>query len=181
MILGIYYLSLSKNGAKGENKLLSNVDEVMIAVEMGAIDINAKVRTVIDGQIVHTTAGRLIVHEILPSFVPQNLWNKILKKKEIGILVDYIYKYGGYEVTPKFLDNLKDLGFKYATQAGISISIDDINVPESKEGHVSKSKKAVIEVQKQFEQGLLTEQERYNKIIDIWTSINNLLGKEMMD
>ena len=181
MILGIYYLSLSKNGAKGENKLLSNVEEVMIAVEMGAIDINAKVRTVIDGQIVHTTAGRLIVHEILPSFVPQNLWNKILKKKEIGILVDYIYKYGGYEVTPKFLDNLKDLGFKYATQAGISISIDDINVPESKEGHVSKSKKAVIEVQKQFEQGLLTEQERYNKIIDIWTSINNLLGKEMMD
>jgi DNA-directed RNA polymerase subunit beta' len=181
MILGIYYLSLPKNGAKGENKLLSNVDEVMIAVEIGAIDINAKVRTVIDGQIVHTTAGRLIVHEILPSFVPQNLWNKILKKKEIGILVDYIYKYGGYEVTPKFLDNLKDLGFKYATQAGISISIDDINVPESKEGHVSKSKKAVIEVQKQFEQGLLTEQERYNKIIDIWTSINNLLGKEMMD
>jgi DNA-directed RNA polymerase subunit beta' len=181
MILGIYYLSLAKDGAKGENKLLANVSEVMIAVEMGAIDINAKIRTVIDGQIVHTTAGRLIVHDILPEFVPQNLWNKILKKKEIGTLVDYIYKHGGYEVTPKFLDNLKDLGFKYATQAGISISIDDINVPESKAGHVASSKKAVIDVQKQFEQGLLTEQERYNKIIDIWTSVNNTLGKEMMN
>jgi DNA-directed RNA polymerase subunit beta' len=181
MILGLYYLSLQKEGAKGENKLLSNVEEVMIALETGSIDINAKIRTSLDGSIIHTTAGRLIFHDILPDFVPQNLWNKILKKKEIGTLVDYIYKHAGYEVTPKFLDNLKNLGFKYATQAGISISIDDINVPESKEGHVAKSKKAVIDVQKQFEQGLLTEQERYNKIIDIWTSVNNTLGVEMMD
>ncbi len=181
MILGIYYLSLEKDGAKGEHKLLTNVDEVLMAVEMGKIDINAKIRTAIDGRIIHTTAGRLIIHNILPDFVPEKLWNKILKKKEIGTLVDYIYKHGGYEVTPRFLDNLKDLGFKYATQAGISISIDDINVPGTKEGHISKSKKAVIEVQKQFDQGLLTEQERYNKIIDIWTEVNNTLGSEMMD
>jgi len=180
MILGIYYLSLAKDGALGEHKLLTCVDEVLIAVEMGKIDINAKIRTAIDGRIIHTTAGRLIIHNILPDFVPENLWNKILKKKDIGTLVDYIYKHGGYEVTPRFLDNLKDLGFKYATHSGISISIDDINVPDTKEDHISKSKKAVIEVQKQFGQGLLTEQERYNKIIDIWTSVNNTLGSEMM-
>ena len=180
MILGIYYLSLVKDGVKGEHKLFTDVNEVKIALDMGQIDLHAKIRTRIGDRIIQTTVGRLIIHEILPSFVPANLWNKILKKKDIGILVDYIYKEAGYEVTPRFLDDLKNLGFKYATVAGISISIDDIRVPENKIMHISKSKKDVIEVQKQFSQGLLTEQERYNKIIDIWTEVNNKLGTEMM-
>jgi DNA-directed RNA polymerase subunit beta' len=181
MILGIYYLSLEKDGVKGAHKLFTDVNEVKIALDMNQVDLHAKIRTKLDDKIIHTTVGRLIIHEILPEFVPANLWNKILKKKDIGILVDYIYKHGGYEVTPRFLDNLKNLGFKYATIAGISISIDDIRVPETKVGHITKSKKEVIEVQKQFSQGLLTEQERYNKIIDIWTEVNNRLGSEMMD
>jgi len=181
MILGIYYVSLEKNGVQGENKLYANLNEVSMALELGKVDIHAKIRTVIDGQLITTTAGRLIIHDILPDFVPLSYWNKILKKKDIGILVDYIYKHGGYKVTPKFLDNLKNLGFKYATTAGVSISIDDIRIPDSKTGLVGVSKKEVIEVQKQFNQGLLTEQERYNKIIDIWTVLNNKLGSEMMD
>ncbi|RXI27866.1 DNA-directed RNA polymerase subunit beta' [Aliarcobacter trophiarum] len=181
MILGIYYLSLVKDGVKGEHKLFTDVNEVKIALDMGKIDLHAKIRTKLEGRVISTTVGRLIMHEILPSFVPMNLWNKVLKKKDIGALVDYIYKEAGYEVTPRFLDNLKNLGFKYATAAGMSISIDDIIVPESKVGHIAKSKKDVIEVQKQFSQGLLTEQERYNKTIDIWTETNNKLGLEMMD
>ncbi|RLA83844.1 MAG: DNA-directed RNA polymerase subunit beta', partial [Epsilonproteobacteria bacterium] len=181
MILGIYYLSLEKDGVAGEHKIFSNLNEVRIALELKKVDIHAKIRTVIDNQLITTTAGRLIIHDILPDFVPLSYWNKILKKKDIGALVDYIYKHGGYKVTPKFLDNLKNLGFKYATTAGISISIDDIRIPDSKEGLVAKGKKDVIEVQKQFNQGLLTEQERYNKIIDIWTVLNNKLGVEMMD
>ncbi len=181
MILGIYYLSLVKEGVKGEHKLFTDVNEVKIALEMDQIDLHAKIRTKIDDKIVQTTVGRLIIHEILPPFVPMSLWNKILKKKDIGALVDYIYKEAGYEVTPRFLDNLKNLGFKYATKAGISISIDDIRVPESKVEHITKSKKDVIEVQKQFFQGLLTEQERYNKTIDIWTETNNKLGSQMME
>ena len=100
-----------------------------------------KIRTKLEGRVISTTVGRLIIHEILPSFVPMNLWNKVLKKKDIGALVDYIYKEAGYEVTPRFLDNLKNLGFKYATYAGMSISIDDIIIPESKVGHITKSKK----------------------------------------
>jgi DNA-directed RNA polymerase subunit beta' len=181
MILGIYYLSLQKEGVVGEHKIFANLNEVMMALELKKVDIHAKVRTVIDGQLVTTTAGRLIIHSILPDFVPLDLWNKILKKKDIGTLVDYIYKHGGYEVTPKFLDNLKNLGFKYATSAGVSISVDDIRIPDTKAERVAASKKEVIEVQKQFNQGLLTEQERYNKIIDIWTALNNKLGSEMMD
>jgi DNA-directed RNA polymerase subunit beta' len=180
MILGIYYLSLEKDGALGEHKLIKDVKEAQMAIEMGKLDINAKIRTAIDGRIIHTTPGRLIIHNILPDFVPESLWNKILKKREIGTLVDYIYKHGGYEVTPRFLDNLKNLGFKHATHAGISISIDDINVPDSKVDHIASAKKTVIDVQKQYEQGLLTDSERYNKIIDIWTEVNNTLGSEMM-
>ncbi|AXH15831.1 DNA-directed RNA polymerase subunit beta' [Malaciobacter mytili LMG 24559] len=181
MILGIYYLSLEKDGVKGEHKLITDVNEAKAALEMGKVDLHAKIRTKVDNKVIHTTIGRLIIKEILPSFVPDTLWNKRLKKKDIGTLVDYIYKHGGYSVTPRFLDNLKNLGFRYATEAGISVSIDDIRVPEAKTEHVAKSKKEVIEVQKQFSQGLLTEQERYNKIIDIWTEINNTLGSEMME
>jgi DNA-directed RNA polymerase subunit beta' len=181
MILGIYYLSLEKEGVKGAHKLFTDVNEVKIALEMDQIDLHAKIRTKLDNRVVSTTVGRLLIHEILPSFVPMNLWNKVLKKKDIGALVDYIYKEAGYEVTPRFLDNLKNLGFQYATKAGISISIDDIIVPDSKTNHITKSKKDVIDVQKQFMQGLLTEQERYNKTIDIWTEANNKLGSEMMD
>ncbi|VAY87095.1 DNA-directed RNA polymerase beta' subunit [hydrothermal vent metagenome] len=181
MILGIYYLSLEKNGVLGENKLFANLDEINIALEFNKIDIHAKIRTIIDNKIIDTTVGKMIIYDILPDFVPVELWNKILKKKDIGVLVDYIYKHGGYLVTPRFLDDLKNLGFKYATYAGISISIDDIRIPDSKEELVRKGKKDVIDVQKQFNQGLLTEQERYNKIIDIWTVLNNKLGTEMMD
>jgi DNA-directed RNA polymerase subunit beta' len=132
MILGIYYLSLEKDGVKGEHKLFTDVNEARVALEMGEVDLHAKIRSKIDEKVIHTTVGRLIFHEILPDFVPASLWNKILKKKDIGTLVDYIYKHGGYEVTPRFLDNLKNLGFKYATDAGISISVDDIRVPDSK-------------------------------------------------
>jgi len=181
MILGIYYLSLEKDGVIGEHKIFSSLNEILMALELKKVDLHAKIRTMIDGQVVTTTPGRMIIYNILPDFVPLSYWNKILKKKDIGALVDYIYKHGGYKVTPKFLDNLKDLGFKYATNAGVSISVDDIRIPDSKSGHVSASKKEVIEVQKQFNQGLLTEQERYNKIIDIWTVLNNKLGSEMMD
>ena len=181
MILGLYYLTLEKDGVVGQHKLFTDLNEALMALEVGKVDLHAKVRTMIDGHLLTTTVGRMIIKNILPDFVPVSFWNKILKKKDIGALVDYIYKHGGYAVTPRFLDNLKDIGFKYATNAGISISIDDIRIPDSKAGLVTKAKKEVIEVQKQFNQGLLTEQERYNKIIDIWTLLNNKLGVEMMD
>jgi DNA-directed RNA polymerase subunit beta' len=180
MVLGLYYMSLERVGVRGENKLLSSIDEVMIAIDKGVLDIQAKIKTSIDGRLVYTTTGRMILKSILPDFVPQELWNRVMKKKDIGALIDYIYKEAGTYSTAEILDNLKDLGFKYSTEAGISISIDDINVPESKEGYVAASKKKVIEIQQQYSAGLLTEQERYNKIIDIWTDTNNTLANEMM-
>jgi DNA-directed RNA polymerase subunit beta' len=180
MILGLYYMSLERIGVKGENKLFGSIAEVMIAIEAKLLNVHAKIKTIVNNKIIFTTAGRLIVRSILPDFVPEQLWNKVLKKKHIGELVDFVFKEGGYKVTAEFLDNLKDLGFKYSTKAGISISIDDIKTPESKAGYIKEAKKKVIEIQKQFQAGLLTEQERYNKIIDTWTDTNNTLASEMM-
>ncbi|MDY0124020.1 DNA-directed RNA polymerase subunit beta' [Sulfurimonas sp.] len=181
MVLGIYYITLEKNGVKGSNKLFANVDEVRIAIEHDALDIHAKVRTRDEGRIIHTTAGRMLLKAILPDFVPSELWNRVMKKKAINELVDYVQKHGGIGVTAGFLDRLKNLGFKHATESGVSISIDDIKIPETKEAKITESKNRVFEIQKQYEAGLLTEQERYNKIIDVWTDTNNTLATQMMD
>jgi len=181
MVLGIYYITLEKNSVKGSNKLFANVDEVRIAIEHDALDIHAKVRTRDDGRIIHTTAGRMLLKAILPDFVPSELWNRVMKKKAINELVDYVQKHGGIGVTAGFLDRLKNLGFKHATESGVSISIDDIKIPSTKEAKIAESKNRVFEIQKQYEAGLLTEQERYNKIIDVWTDTNNTLATQMMD
>ncbi|RAX57769.1 DNA-directed RNA polymerase subunit beta/beta' [Helicobacter monodelphidis] len=180
MVLGLYYLSLEKKDSKGANKLFNNIEEIMIALEFNAVDINSRARTVIDNHMIETTVGRMIVHSILPDFVPTYLWNRVLKKKDIANLIDYVYKEGGIGITATFLDNLKDLGFRYATKAGISISADDILVPESKKGTIEIAKTEVKKIQSDFLQGLTTDQERYNRIIDTWTAASNKLGSEMM-
>ncbi|WP_169974392.1 MULTISPECIES: DNA-directed RNA polymerase subunit beta' [unclassified Campylobacter] len=180
MVLGIYYLSLEKSDTKGANKIFASVDEVMIAEEAHCLEVHSKIKTMIDGKTLFTTAGRLIIRSILPDFVPENMWNRVLKKKDIANLVDYVYKVGGLEITAGFLDKLKNLGFRYATKAGISISIADIIVPEGKQKHIDSAKKKVREIQNQYGAGLLTDSERYNKIVDIWTDTNNVVAGEMM-
>jgi len=180
MILGLYYLSLEKDEVKGQHKLFANIDEVFIALEQGTLDLNARIRTLLNGQIITTTVGRLILKSIIPDFVPEALWNKVLKKKDIANLVDYVYKVKGVSITAEFLDNLKNIGFKYATKTGVSISIDDIKVPDEKEILVKEAKERVYKVQKQYASGLLTEQERYNQIIDIWTETNNKIAEALM-
>jgi DNA-directed RNA polymerase subunit beta' len=180
MVLGVYYITLEKSGAKGSNKLFLNADEVRIALESRALDLHAKIRTRVDGRMIHTTAGRLLLKDIVPDFVPAELWNRVMKKKAINELVDYVQKYGGIGVTASFLDALKNLGFKFATEAGISISIDDIIIPEAKKDKIKESKQKVREIQKQYDAGLLTEQERYNKIIDVWTDTNSIVASQMM-
>jgi len=181
MILGLYYMSREKSHVKGAHKLLGSIDEVKIAFDSGAVDIHAPIRVQIDGKIVTTTVGRTFIKNIVPSYIPEDLWNRILKKKDIGTLVDNVFKIGGYADTATFLDNLKNLGFKYSTAAGISISIADMLVPESKHALVDEAKVKVKDIQGQFSQGLLTEQERYNKIIDVWNDANYKVASDMME
>jgi DNA-directed RNA polymerase beta' subunit len=183
MVLGIYYISLEKHGLPGENKIFANVGEMEIAMEHGALDIRSRIRTRIDGKIVHTTPGRMMIQAILPTEIqiPSTYWNKTMKKKGIGALVDAVFKEGGVSVTASFLDKLKDLGFKYATKAGISISADDIVDTEEKEEYIAEAKEAIREVQNQFFKGLLSNQERYQKTIDIWESTDKKLTRKMME
>lgn len=179
MVLGLYYLSLEKDKVKGSNKIFASIDEVMIALEDNSLDIHAKIKTLIDGKTTFTTAGRLILKSVLPDFVPEELWNCVLKKKNVGILIDFVYKKGGIGITASFLDNLKNLGFEYATKAGISISVTDIIVPSDKADYIEKAKEKAREIQAQYGAGLLTESERYNKIIETWTQTGDALTKVM--
>ncbi|WP_304370878.1 DNA-directed RNA polymerase subunit beta', partial [uncultured Helicobacter sp.] len=181
MVLGLYYLSLEKKGVKGEHKVFASIDEIFMAIEMGELDINARIKTVHKRRVIDTTAGRMILSSILPDFVPLSLWNQTMKKKDIGILIDYVYKEGGLGITATFLDNLKNLGFRYATKAGISISAADIIIPHDKAKMIDDAKKEIKRIQGEFEQGLLTAQERYNKSIDIWTETSEKMGKLMME
>ncbi len=181
MILGLYYMTREKTGSKGAHKLFANIDELSLALDMDAVDVQAPIKIKIDGKVCSTTTGRALIKQILPSFVTEDLWNKTLKKKDIGTLVDTVFKKGGYRESAKFLDSLKNLGFKHSTKAGISISMADMLVPETKEGLVEEAKTKVKNIQAQFAQGLLTEQERYNKIIDAWTDTNSKVAAEMME
>ncbi|NPA55703.1 MAG: DNA-directed RNA polymerase subunit beta' [Epsilonproteobacteria bacterium] len=181
MVLGIYYVSLTKDGVKGEHKLFANENEVLQAFNNGNIDVHAKIKTRLRGEIVETTPGRVVIGSICPDFVPVEMFNKVMKKKDIANLADFVYKKGGLEVTASFLDSLKDIGYQYSTKAGVSISADDIIVPPEKQKLIEEGKKKVVELQNQYKKGLLTEQERYNKIIDIWTRINDELTDKLME
>ena len=181
MVLGIYYLSLMKHGVKGEHKLFANPEEVLIAFDEETVDLHARIKVKVKGEIVETTPGRMIIHSITPDFVPVEMYNKVMKKKDISNLVDYVYKVGGLKVTAEFLDKLKDLGFKYAAKVGVSISMADIVVPEEKPKIIQQALEKVKEVQEQYKKGLLTEQERYNKIVDIWTKVDNEIKEKLLE
>ncbi|PAF45722.1 DNA-directed RNA polymerase subunit beta [Helicobacter sp. 11S02629-2] len=181
MVLGLYYMSLVRKNTKGEHKLFANFNEIQIALDSGDLDINSRIYVVEDGKKLETTAGRMVVKSILPDFVPTDLWNRILKKKDISNLIDCVYKEGGVGITANFLDNLKNLGFKYATKAGISISASDIIVPPSKAELIEKAKIRIHDECRFLDKGALTSAEQHNKIIDIWTETSNKMGAEMME
>ncbi len=184
MVLGIYYLSLEKKNAKGANKIFASVDEVRIAEEAHLLDLHALITTTINQLRVKTTAGRLIIRSMLPDLgennVPEAMWNKVLKKKDISNLINYVYKYGGLSVTAGFLDRIKNLGFRYATKAGVSISITDIIVPDSKYEYVSDAKSKVLKIQREYDAGLLDDKTRANMVIDTWASTGKKVTEDMM-
>ncbi len=179
IVLGCYYLTKVKPGSKGEGKLFSSDNEVMIAYDNEVIDIHAKVKVRMNGKVIETTPGRIIFNKSLPKdfeFV-----NELLAKKRIEEIVYVIYrKFGVYE-TSRFLDELKDVGFKYATDGGISVGLDDVIVPEEKGNLIEKATEQVEEIKSNYEKGILTEGEKYNQVIDIWTYTTNKVAKTMFD
>jgi len=194
IVLGLYYITREKVGASGEGMLFPNIGEVSRAYESRAIELNARIMVRIneydlgaDGERhakttrYDTTVGRALLSEILPVGLPFPLIDKVLKKKEISKLINSSFHLCGLRETVIFADKLMNFGFTYATRAGISICLDDMLTPVQKNDIISSSEKEVQEIESQYTSGLVTQGERYNKVVDIWGRAGDQVAKAMMD
>ena len=181
IVLGLYYMTRERYGVTGEGSVFASKGEVRIAYDHDAVHMQAGITVRIKGEMVKTTVGRVIVSELLPDSIPFALVNKELSKKELGFIIDYTYRHAGTKDTVILADRLKDLGYEYATRAGISICINDMKIPVRKEEFVEESEKEAADVDKQYSDGLITDGEKYNKIVDIWSKATDKITKEMMD
>ena len=180
IVLGIYYLTRVKTEAKGEGMLFAGPDEVRAAIDAGMIDLHASIKVRINSEIKETTAGRIILSEIVPEQINFDMINKLMNKKELTNLIDHCYRLCGDKATIILADKLKDMGFKYATVSGISFAISNMIIPENKKRIVSQADKDVLKIQKQYMDGLITDGERYNKVVDIWAQATEKIASEMM-
>lgn len=180
MVLGIYYLTKEKRRCKGEGKIFSCPEEVRIAYDAKEIEEHALIKVRINGNLVDTTTGRVIFSEILPKEVPFSMINREMTKKEVAKLVEFCYKKAGKKATVVFLDDIEKLGFHYATRSGISICIDDMHIPTQKSALIKKAEREAMDIQRQYAEGLITNGERYNKVVDIWAQTTETIADEMM-
>src|SRR5438105_5030426 len=201
IVLGIYYLTRDKEGAKGEGRVFASKEEVFLALDSKDVTTQTPIKLRIIGdlidltqehdtqdilrgtlqedvrRVINTTVGRVIFNDAIPAGLPYI--NGTLRKKGLQSLVNYSHIRLGHEMTVKMLDDLKSLGFLYATKAGISIGIDDLVTPPSKPEIVGKAEKDVITVEQQYRDGVITNGERYNKVIAIWSEATDKVAKEM--
>ena len=201
MVLGIYYLTKAKPGARGEGRAFGSTEEVILALEAGEVELLTPIRLRYTGEVidlamayddqdvphaesmhlkrqfVQTTVGRVIFNDHLPKVMP--FVNGLLKKRGVQQLVQYCNLRFGQDITVRMLDELKELGFLYATKAGISIGIDDMIIPGDKQKLVEAAEKEVVKVQQQYLDGAITNGERYNKVIAIWSDVTERVADEM--
>jgi DNA-directed RNA polymerase subunit beta' len=180
IVLGCYYLTKEHVGAKGEGRVFSSAIEVNAAYEAGVVDEHARIKVRLNGELVDTTVGRVFLGEILPPNLPFSFVNKVMNKKELTRLIDRCYREAGPRATVAFLDDIKEIGFKYATKSGLSICIGDMHIPTKKAEIIDKANKEILEVEQQYAEGLITKGERYNKVIDIWAHVTEMVTAEMM-
>jgi DNA-directed RNA polymerase subunit beta' len=180
IVLGIYYLTRAKSDVRGEGMIFANPGEVRCALDAGAIDLHAKIKVRIDGELKDTTVGRIVLSEIVPEEIAFDAINKLMNKKELANLIDHCYRSCGDKTTVLLADRLKDLGFKYATISGLSFAVGNMIIPENKKQIVLQADKDVLKIQKQYMDGLITDGERYNKVIDIWAQATEKIASEML-
>ena len=173
VVLGCCYLTKEKPGAQGEGKIFYGQEEVIAAYDHHIVDLNAKIKMPHPegGKIIETTVGRVIFNSIIPEGI--GFFNESANKSKVENLVLKCYQVHGNAVTARFLDDLKDLGFEYATLGGITVGIDDIVVPAEKANLVDEAHQEIEKIQEQYEKGIITNSERYNKVIDTWTKTSN--------
>src|SRR5688572_14814664 len=191
MVLGLYYLSIEKEGEPGEGMLLSDMAEVHQALAAGAVTLHTKIvsrvpQTDEEGNTYmkrfETTAGRMLLAETLPKShkVPFETVNRLLTKKEIGDVIDIVYRHTGQKETVLFADAIMALGFRHAFKAGISFGKDDMVIPQAKDTLVEETRALVKDYEQQYQDGLITQQEKYNKVIDAWSRCGDRVAAEMM-
>jgi DNA-directed RNA polymerase subunit beta' len=180
IVLGLYYLTTPRSFEKGEGMIFSSPEEVIAAYDFGAVGIHARIKVRMNGEIVETTTGRIIVSELLPDNVPFELVNCVLNKKNIAALVSGAYRLAGTKATVILCDRIKDLGYEYATRAGVTIGVKDLKIPANKPKMLATANAEVDEIENQFQDGIITRTEKYNKIVDVWTKVTNDISNEMM-
>jgi DNA-directed RNA polymerase subunit beta' len=193
VVLGLYYMTRSKVNARGEGMLFTDTNEIHRAYESGSVELQAKVRARIkeylpdenggfklNVRLVETTIGRALLSEILPKGMSFDLVNRTMTKKAISNLINICYREVGLKATVIFADQLMYTGFSYATKSGVSIGVDDLVIPKEKAAIINQAEEEVGKIQAQYSSGLVTQGERYNKVVDIWSRTNDQVAKAMM-
>lgn len=194
VVLGLYYLTRDRVNARGEDMIFADVAEVHRAYENGTVELHARIRARIKEykhqgneefvehtRLVETTVGRAILSELLPKGLSFDLINVTMNKKKISSLIDASYRQVGLKATVIFADHLMYTGFHYATRSGLSIGVNDLVIPKKKSNIIDQAEDEVRKIQAQFASGLVTQGERYNKVVDIWSRTNDLVAQAMME
>jgi DNA-directed RNA polymerase subunit beta' len=191
IVLGLYYMTMQHEGETGEGMAFMDVGEIQQALDAGAVTLHAKIQAryeTVDKKNnpitvrIETTPGRMMLSELLPKHpnVPFDLINRLLTKKEISNVIDMVYRHCGQKETVIFADRIMGLGFSYACKGGISFGKDDLIVPAAKERLVGKTEDRVKEYEQQYQDGLITQGEKYNKVVDAWSHCTDQVADEMM-
>ncbi|MBW2420965.1 MAG: DNA-directed RNA polymerase subunit beta' [Deltaproteobacteria bacterium] len=181
IVLGCYYMSRERPGVHGEGSVFANPEEVRIAYDAGAVHIHAAIKVRMDGEMVSTTTGRVLMREIVTEDIPFAFINQVMDKKALGELIDQAYRRLGNKATVILADRLRTLGYSNATKAGISICIDDMRIPPDKDRFLAEAAAEVSEIDEQYQEGLITDGERYNKVIDIWAQATEQITEQLLD
>ena len=177
MVLGVYYLTKVRHEAQGEGKMFASSDEVIIAYNSGIINLHARIKVRINGEIIETTTGRVLFNKIVPEEL--GFLNELLAKKRLRQIIGICFRKAGLAKTVEFLDALKDIGFKFATVGGMSVSITDVLVPKDKLVIIGQAQKKIDEIEFAYQNGVISVGERYNKIIDTWSTATNRVADKL--
>ena len=181
IVLGAYYMTRERPNVAGERMQFATEEEVLVAYGAGVLNIHASIQVRIEGEMVETTTGRVLLHEIVPNEIPYEYVNQVMDKKALGELIDQCYRRMGNKATVLLADHIRTLGYLNATRAGISICIDDMRIPPDKELFLAEATEEVNQIQEQYQEGLITDGERYNKVIDIWSQATEKITEQLLE
>ncbi len=191
IVLGCYYMTRERPFAKGEYRedengiptqgLFTDPDEVRLAYDSGMLHVQARIKVRIDGEVVDTTTGRVLLYDIVPKELPFSHVNQVMDKKSLGKVIDACFRHVGNKATVLLADHIRNVGYEYSTLAGVSISIDDMVIPGKKWDIVEHARGEVAEIEDQYTEGLITDGERYNKVVDIWANATEEVANQMTE